>query len=149
MRKIIFLMLIATIISSCTSKKEKELEELNAYLSANNINTEPTASGLYFIETRKGTGDSATVGSKVSVHYKGTFLDGSVFDSSYDRGTPIEFNLGTGMVIAGWDEGISYMKEGGKATLIIPSNLAYGPKDYAGIPAYSTLIFEVELIDVQ
>ncbi len=77
------------------------------------------------------------------------FLDGEKFDSSYDRGEPFEFTLGAGQVIKGWDEGISYMKEGGKATLIMPSSLAYGAYGAGIIPPYTSLIFEVELIDVK
>lgn len=84
------------------------------------------------------------------MHYKGTLLDGTPFDSSYDRGEPIEFVLGQGMVIPGWEEGIAMMNEGGKAKLIIPSKLAYGPNQRGNvIKPYSTLVFEVELIEVK
>ncbi len=128
--------------------QNEEQEKLNAYLSENNITTEPTQSGLYYIEETKGNGKQAEPGKKVKVHYTGTLLDGTKFDSSLDRGEPIEFVLGVGQVIPGWDEGISYMKEGGKAKLIIPSHLAYGGRPTGPIPAFSTLIFEVELVEV-
>jgi peptidylprolyl isomerase len=84
------------------------------------------------------------------VHYTGRLLDGTKFDSSLDRNDPIEFKLGQGMVIKGWDEGIALLKVGGKALLIIPSNLAYGSRGAGGvIPPFSPLTFEVELVSVQ
>lgn len=118
--------------------------------SAGQENAVTTASGLQYIEIEAGTGESPEPGDVVSVHYRGTLADGSEFDSSYGRGTPFKFALGQGMVIAGWDEGIAMMKEGGKARLIIPPNLAYGAQGYPPvIPANATLTFEVELIDIQ
>ena len=82
---------------------------------------------------------------KVTVHYHGTLLDGTVFDSSVERGEPISFSLG--QVIPGWQEGIPYLKKGGKGKLIIPSHLAYGGRRAGKIPPFSVLVFEVELID--
>jgi len=145
----VFSLLALMGLSSCTSKEKKEIEARNAFLAENNITVEPTSTGLYYIETVSGTGINPTRTNSVVVHYEGRFLDGQKFDSSYDRGTPFEFIIGTGQVIAGWDEGIAYMKAGGKATLIIPSQLAYGSKDFYSIPAYSTLVFEVELIEIK
>ena len=120
----------------------------NAYLTDNYPNAQPVASGLYYIETKKGTGSSPEIGQNVKVHYKGMFMDGKVFDSSFDRGDPIEFPLGQGRVIKGWDEGIAMMKKGSKAVLVIPSNIAYGPNGSGSIPPFSTLVFEVELVDI-
>ncbi|HSV76787.1 MAG TPA: FKBP-type peptidyl-prolyl cis-trans isomerase [Bacteroidales bacterium] len=123
---------------------------LENFLKENNIVATPRPSGLIYIEQTKGTGAGVTSGQTVSVHYEGRLLDGTVFDSSRERGTPIEFQIGVGQVIPGWDEGISLMRAGGKAQLIIPSHLAYGPQGAGDvIPPYSTLIFDVELIEVR
>ena len=109
-----------------------------------------TQSGLDFIEVVEGTGKQAAMGKTVSVHYTGKFQDGSVFDSSVSRGEPIEFKLGAGQVIKGWDEGIAMMRVGGKAQLIIPPDLAYGEKGSGGvIPPNATLVFDVELVSVK
>ncbi|MFT5601218.1 MAG: peptidyl-prolyl cis-trans isomerase A (cyclophilin A) [Flavobacteriales bacterium] len=110
---------------------------------------ETTDSGLMIAISEQGDGAKAVVGKKVKVHYTGTLTDGTKFDSSVDRGTPFEFSLGTGKVIKGWDEGVAMLNEGGKATLIIPANLGYGERATGPIPANSTLIFEVELIEVE
>jgi peptidylprolyl isomerase len=109
-----------------------------------------TDSGLQYIETEAGTGAQAKAGDLVAVHYVGSLPDGSEFDNSIDRGNPIEFVLGRGAVIAGWDEGIALMKEGGKATLVIPPNLGYGSRGAGNVvPPDATLIFDVELVSVQ
>lgn len=109
-----------------------------------------TASGLYYLVEKEGTGAQAAAGKKVSVHYTGTFATGAKFDSSYDRNQPLEFTLGQGQVIKGWDEGIALMKVGGKVKLIIPYTLAYGDQGYPPvIPAKATLIFDTELVDVK
>lgn len=98
---------------------------------------------------KQGTGDEAKNGDKVSVHYTGILENGTKFDSSVDRGTPFEFNLGAGQVIQGWDLGVLGMKIGEKRKLTIPSNLAYGAQEVGGvIPPNSTLIFEVEMLSI-
>ena len=96
-----------------------------------------------------GTGAEAKVGNTVSVHYSGTLLNGTKFDSSYDRNEPFSFTIGQGQVIKGWEQGISGMKVGGKRKLIIPASLAYGNRQVGPIPANSTLVFEVELLGVK
>ena len=109
-----------------------------------------TKSGLEYIETITGTGVQAGTGKTVKVHYTGKFPNGKVFDSSIERGEPIEFVLGTGRVIKGWDEGIALMKVGGKARLVIPAQLGYGERGAGGvIPPNATLEFEVELVEVK
>lgn len=109
-----------------------------------------TESGLEYIEVKKGKGVQAEAGKTVSVHYEGKFQDGKVFDSSYERKTPIEFELGRGQVIKGWDEGIALMQVGGIAQLVIPAHLGYGERGAGGvIPPNATLIFDVELIAVK
>ena len=96
---------------------------------------------------QKGGGDQPSSGDKVKVHYKGMLTDQTVFDSSYKRNQPIEFSVGIGQVIPGWDEGILLLSKGDKAKFIIPSNLAYGEAGAGGvIPPNATLIFEVELL---
>jgi cyclophilin family peptidyl-prolyl cis-trans isomerase len=106
-----------------------------------------TNSGLFYKIHSSGKGKNTKKGDLVSVHYKGMLIDSTVFDSSYQRNKPIEFTLGAGQVIIGWDEGISLLKKGAKATLVIPSNLAYGPSGAGGvIPPNATLIFDVELV---
>ena len=111
---------------------------------------EKTNSGLRYKMLQEGTGIQAEKGKTVSVHYKGQLADGTVFDSSYKRNQPIDFPLGVGQVIPGWDEGIALLKEGDKARLVIPSDLAYGSRGAGGvIPPNATLIFDVELMKVK
>lgn len=108
-----------------------------------------TASGLGIEVVQEGSGARAENGQLVTVHYTGTLEDGTVFDSSVTRGVPFEFVLGTGAVIAGWDEGVLGMTVGEKRRLTIPSDLAYGEQGYPGvIPGGATLIFSVELLAV-
>jgi FKBP-type peptidyl-prolyl cis-trans isomerase len=107
-------------------------------------------SGLRYQIIQKGNGAKAEKGKTVSVHYKGQLADGTVFDSSYKRNQPIDFPLGMGQVISGWDEGIQLLKVGDKARFVIPSHLGYGSRGAGGvIPPDATLIFDVELMDVK
>ena len=108
-----------------------------------------TPSGLKYIIIEEGEGDKPKKGQKVKVHYTGKLEDGTVFDSSVQRGVPIEFTLGVGQVIKGWDEGIADMKVGEKRQLIIPPDLGYGARGYPPvIPPDSTLIFDTELVEI-
>ncbi len=109
-------------------------------------NVKVTSSGLQYKVVKEGKGKKPKATDKVTVHYTGKLLDGTVFDSSVERGQPIEFGLN--QVIPGWTEGVQLMKEGGKIILYIPSELGYGDRDMGQIPPGSTLIFEVELIKV-
>lgn len=106
-------------------------------------------SKLNVVDTVVGTGTTAEAGKTVYVHYTGKLTDGTVFDSSIPRGEPFTFQLGSGQVIQGWELGISGMKVGGKRTLTIPPELGYGAQAMGPIPANSTLIFDVELMDVK
>ncbi|MAD98002.1 MAG: peptidylprolyl isomerase [Flavobacteriaceae bacterium] len=127
--------------------EKKKMEELMEEVAAG---FDKTDSGLRYKILQKGEGKKATKGSMVSVHYKGQLLDGTVFDSSYKRRQPIDFNLGIGQVISGWDEGIQLLQVGDKARFVIPSNLAYGERGAGGvIPPNATLIFDVELMNVK
>jgi FKBP-type peptidyl-prolyl cis-trans isomerase FkpA len=108
-----------------------------------------TSSGLQYQEIEIGTGQIAKAGDSVSVHYTGWLEDETKFDSSVDRNTPFDFDLGAGAVIRGWDEGVQGLAVGGKRLLIIPSELGYGPSGAGGvIPPNATLIFMVELLDI-
>lgn len=130
-------------IAEAAAAREAELEKLAAGF-------EKTASGLRYNIIQKGKGKQATKGAMVSVHYKGQLADGTVFDSSYARKQPIEFAVGVGQVISGWDEGIQLLKVGDKARMVIPSDLAYGSRGAGGvIPPDATLIFDVELMNVK
>lgn len=130
-------------IIEAKAKVEAELEKLAAGF-------DKTESGLRYKMLQNGKGKSAEKGKQVSVHYKGQLVDGTVFDSSYQRKEPIDFTLGVGQVIKGWDEGIQLLKIGDKARFVIPSNLAYGSQGAGGvIPPDATLIFDVELMDVK
>lgn len=139
--------MIENIKKNYPAETEKAASELNAYLEKNGVVAQPTSTGLYYVKTQDGTGEKPSKGSTVKAHYTGFLLDGTVFDTSIERGEPIEFVLGVGQVIPGWDEGIALMSKGEKAVLYIPYYLAYGDRDLGVIPPFSNLVFEVELID--
>jgi peptidylprolyl isomerase len=126
----------------------KEIQEAKIW-DADTTKTKTTSSGLKYIILEEGSGDQPEPGDVVSVNYSGYLMDGTKFDSSVDRDEPFVFTLGKGMVIKGWDEGIALLKEGGKAKLIIPPVLAYGERPNGPIPANSTLIFDVELVEIK
>jgi FKBP-type peptidyl-prolyl cis-trans isomerase len=130
-------------LAEAKQAKKTELDKLA-------VGFEETPSGLRYQIIQKGTGKKAEKGKTVSVHYKGQLPDGTVFDSSYKRKQPLEFPVGVGQVIAGWDEGIQLLNVGDKARLVIPSDLGYGSRGAGGvIPPDATLIFDVELMDVK
>lgn len=130
--------------------KKSEAGLLQKYLKDNKITARPTPTGLYYIEKVKGTGPQIIAGSKISVQYTGTLLNGKKFDSSRDRGgKPFEVEVGKGAVIKGWDEALTKMSKGGKAILIIPSSIAYGEQEMGSIPPFSTLVFDLEVVDVK
>ncbi|MEZ4802555.1 MAG: peptidylprolyl isomerase [Gelidibacter sp.] len=130
-------------IAAERAAKEEELDQLAAGF-------EKTKSGLRYQIIQKGNGKKAEKGHMVSVHYKGQLADGTVFDSSYKRNQPLDFQVGVGQVIPGWDEGICLLQVGDKARLVIPSDLGYGPSGAGGvIPPNATLVFDVELMDTK
>ncbi len=118
--------------------------ELNVDLSA----MMRTASGLYLQDLQVGSGDEAVAGTTVSVHYEGWLPNGTKFDSSRDRNDPFVFQLGAGLVIGGWDEGVAGMRVGGIRKLVIPPHLAYGAAGRGSIPGDATLVFDIELLSV-
>jgi len=128
--------------------KPTEEETLAKYVKEKEPKAIKTSSGLYYVIITPGTGEMPKPGQTVTAHYKGTFMDGKVFDEDKGRGFP--FPLGQHHVIAGWDEGFALLKKGTKAKLIIPSKLAYGEMGYSSLIAPNTpLIFEVELADIK
>lgn len=131
--------------------RQKEAEEGAAilkYVQDNNIKVQPTEDGLYIVTNKKGTGAQPNPGQTVTVHYTGKLLDGTVFDSSVERGEPFTFTLGSQQVIPGWEIAVGQMHLGEKATVIIPSKLAYGERGNYAIPPFSPLVFDIEVINV-
>ncbi len=136
------------LLMGCGPKAEtpiaKEVEQLKTQ------NMTEANSELQIEVLAEGTGDEVTKsGDMIAVHYTGTLTDGTKFDSSVDRGEPIEFPLGVGMVIPGWDKGLLDMKVGEKRKLTIPPDMAYGPDGAGPIPPNSTLIFDTELVEIK
>ncbi len=142
--------LIQEYLQELTEQKAAEIKSIGEkFLEENkkNENVKVTPSGLQYVVDKEGTGAQPTATDEVTVHYTGKLLDGTVFDSSVSRGEPATFPLNR--VIPGWTEGVQLMKEGGKYTFFIPSDLAYGPQGVPNaIPPHATLIFDVELIKV-
>ncbi|NEV93284.1 peptidylprolyl isomerase [Psychroflexus sp. YR1-1] len=136
-----------------SSKAEREAElkaEAAKKLDEISKGFKETESGLRYQIINEGSGPKPKKGQNVSVHYKGSLVDGSVFDSSYKRKQPIEFPVGAGHVIEGWDEGLMLLNQGTKAQFVIPPHLAYGDREVGGvIPTNSILIFDLELVDIK
>ena len=140
--------MVEAIKNQYPEETERAYAEMQQYFALNNIVANPTASGLYYVMIEEGNGEMPEKGDNVKVHYTGMLLDGTVFDSSVERGEPIEVPIGMGYVIPGWDEGILLMSKGEKGVLYIPYYLGYGDRGAGGeIPPFANLIFEVELID--
>lgn len=119
-----------------------------AYIEDNKLETRVLKGGVQIVDLEEGEGAQAASGKTVKVHYTGKLLNGEKFDSSYDRDKPIQIKLGANQVIQGWEVGIPELKVGGKALLIIPFDMGYGSRDAGSIPPFSTLVFEVELLEV-
>lgn len=156
---LIFTWMFSVVLISCGDKEsitqlstaeqlEIDIDKIEAYIVENSIqNVQTTTSGLHYVISTTGNGQNATAGSNISVHYTGKFLSGGVFDSSIGK-NPIEFPVGTGRVISGWDEGLQLFNSGAKGLLLIPSILAYGPSGRSPIGPNEVLIFEVEMIAI-
>ena len=130
-------------------RRVQEVAEIDKYLK-DNPGMKQLETGVYLKTVKKGNGDKVEPLQNVKVHYTGRFVDGTVFDSSVERGTPFEFTVGAGQVIPGWDATVSGMKVGDKVTVLIPSDLAYGDGSMTrgAIPPYSPLVFDIELLEV-
>lgn len=150
------------ILTGCEQcSKDKDAAQTTQTTTSATASTDPAApapapaateapASLQVTDVKVGSGVEATDGKKVTVNYTGTLTDGTKFDSTKDHGTPFSFVLGSGMVIAGWDQGVKGMKEGGSRKLVIPPHLAYGNRSVGGvIPPNSTLVFEIELLKVE
>ena len=150
MRNLIYLFLTGIIFGCVGCQKDYVKlndDEIKEYISKNNLDAQRTTEGLYYIINEEGNGDRPTVSDDVTVHYSGYLINGSIFDSSYDRGERASFPLRA--VIQGWQIGIPKIKEGGSCKLIIPSHLAYGANPPSGsIPKNAVLIFDIELFEV-
>lgn len=151
MKKYVLIVLAFTFLSSCNNSddnidyKEKNNNEIIAYIDKNNLDAQKSSSGLYYVIDELGSGQQPTATSNVTVAYKGYFLDGKTFDQSDANG----ISFGLHQVIKGWTEGITYFKEGGKGKLLVPSHLAYGNQGRPGIPGGAVLIFDIHLISVK
>ncbi|POY40611.1 peptidylprolyl isomerase [Flavobacterium alvei] len=151
MKKLLPLLLLFTLFISCskddaqivdyTAQNEKEITD---FIALNKLNAQRSASGLYYVINNPGTGTQPTATSNVTVAYKGTFTNGTIFDQSTNAG----ISIGLNQVIKGWTEGIQHFKPGGSGLLLIPAHLGYGSYNYRGIPGGSVLIFEISLISV-
>jgi peptidylprolyl isomerase len=156
--KKLFILSMAALLSACSLEAQKESTKTKTTSSKkvkhmrvlNNVGeTVTTKSGLKIILKGKGTGVKVDSGDQVTIHYDGYFPDGKFFDSSIKRGQPFQTKIGVGQVIKGWDEGVTMLNVGDSAQLIIPADLGYGSMARGGIPANSTLIFDVFVIDTK
>jgi FKBP-type peptidyl-prolyl cis-trans isomerase len=144
------LTLLALLLAACGGDGESKSAGGDAGFAVDSAALTKTASGLQYQDVVTGTGPEATPGQIAVVHYTGWLTDGTKFDSSRDHGEPFSFPLGGGQVIAGWDQGVAGMKVGGKRKLVIPPDLGYGPGGSPPvIPPNATLVFDVELLEVQ
>ena len=154
MKHLIPALLALTLFISCAKKKTetadtnidyvaKNEQEIKDYVAKNKLDAHRSDSGLYYVINEPGTGTQPTASSNVTVAYKGSFIDGKVFDES-----SAGISFGLDQVIKGWTEGIPYFKTGGTGILLVPAHLGYGNNDYSSIPGGSVLIFDIKLISV-
>jgi len=146
---IIISLLGLSVISACKKDSDQlkiDDDLIKKYLTDNNLVAEKTPNGLYYTIENPGTGATPQATSTVTAHYEGKLLNGTVFDSSYDRGTPSTFTLS--QTILGWQEGVPKIKVGGTIYLYVPSHLGYGENALQSIPANSVLVFKVNLLKI-
>jgi len=154
MKKLLIFLAVVVLLSGIVLTRVTRKSNNNNTLPQESVTITPVSQDnkkeeLKIEDIKVGAGNEATTGKKVTVNYKGTLTDGTQFDSSYDRGTPFSFTIGSQEVIEGWDKGVAGMKVGGTRKLTIPPSLGYGARDLGAIPANSTLIFEIELLKVE
>jgi len=142
---------LALSLAACNGDAVVEPLTSDDFAAALNVDLDAmtqTASGLYWQDLEVGAGDEAVVGATIKVHYEGWLTNGTLFDTSRNTGSPFSFQLGSGFVIQGWEEGVVGMRVGGIRKLVIPPQLAYGASDRGAIPGNSTLVFDVELVEI-
>ncbi|MFK8058668.1 MAG: FKBP-type peptidyl-prolyl cis-trans isomerase [Polaribacter sp.] len=149
MKKYLFLLISISILSSCLPENETTFEvqteaDILKYIQEKNLTAQRTNSGLYYVINNEGNGVRPNSSSKVTVAYKGYFLDGNTFDQSNSAG----ISFGLNRVIPGWTEGIQLFKEGGEGILIVPYQLGYGLQGRPSIPGGAVLVFDIKLISV-
>jgi FKBP-type peptidyl-prolyl cis-trans isomerase FkpA len=145
-RGILLVLAAASVITACSSSTDTTRSEADMQRA---VELSKSVTSLQIVDTTVGSGAEARPGRRVSVHYTGTLMDGTKFDSSKDHNQPFEFTLGTGSVIPGWDEGVKGMKVGGVRQLTIPASMGYGARGFPpDIPGNAALKFEIELLGV-
>jgi FKBP-type peptidyl-prolyl cis-trans isomerase FkpA len=145
-RGILLVLAAASVITACSSSTDTTRSEADMQRA---VELSKSVTSLQIVDTTVGSGAEARAGRRVSVHYTGTLMDGTKFDSSKDHNQPFEFTLGTGSVIPGWDEGVKGMKVGGVRQLTIPASMGYGARGFPpDIPGNAALKFEIELLGV-
>ncbi|MBC7845646.1 MAG: FKBP-type peptidyl-prolyl cis-trans isomerase [Flavobacterium sp.] len=151
MKHLLSVLLVLTLFISCSPDNStpidyvvKNEKDISDFITLNKLTAQKSETGLHYVVTDPGTGAQPTATSNVTVVYKGTFLDGRIFDQSTNAGITIGLN----QVIKGWTEGIPHFKEGGSGILLIPAHLGYGNYNYSGIPGGSVLLFDIKLISV-
>lgn len=151
LKSLLVAIMAITLSSACTKKSDQpaQTESTQASSAPATAQTATSDVKVEIVDSTVGKGAEAVSGKSVTVHYTGTLKDGTKFDSSVDRKEPFTFSLGAGQVIKGWDQGVVGMKVGGKRKLTIPAELAYGANAVGAIPANSTLIFDIELLEVK
>ena len=138
----------AYLAEKAAAQTREEAKIIESYIADKGWEDQKTDSGLYYVVEEEGNGEMPQKGDRIVVHYTGTLLDGTKFDSSVDRGQPFTFNVGNGRVIKGWDEGFMLFSPGAKGKLIVPSSLAYGAKAMGDkIKPYSVLVFDIEFLE--